>query len=315
MDESLTIRDLYERFHERLALKWVTGQQGELNPLRRSQQKTGASLVGHLNIIHPNRLQIIGQPELDYLNKLKAEAHRELIELACDNKPVAIILADGLDSPEDLTSTAQRTGTPLFTSKLSSTKLISNLRYYLGSELAEKTTIHGVFMDVNGMGVLLTGDSNVGKSELALELVSRNHRLVADDAPEFFHSGPDTVRGRCPEVLRDFLEVRGLGLLNIRAMYGDSATQYSKDLRLIVNLVRMSEEDMGEVDRLKGNYRMRTILDVEIPEVTLPVASGRNLAVLVEAAVRDHILMQKGYNASESFIKRQNELIKQQTQE
>jgi HPr kinase/phosphorylase len=192
---------------------------------------------------------------------------------------------------------------------LSSQKLIGLLRHYLGAELAEKTVLHGVFMEVNGMGVLLCGESGVGKSELALELITRGHRLVADDAPEFFRVGPDTVRGRCPEVLRDFLEVRGLGLLDIRNMFGDSAIKPSKDLRLIVHLARMREEDIRQVDRLQGSYRQRTVLDVELPEVTIPVASGRNLAVLVEAAARNHILLRKGYNALEAFMQRQRNQI------
>ena len=159
----------------------------------------------------------------------------------------------------------------------------------------------------------ITGDSGVGKSELALELLTRGHRLIADDAPEFSHVGPDIVRGRCPEALRDFLEVRGLGILNVRAMYGDSAIKLSKDLRLVIHLKRLASEDLQQLDRLQGIYRTHTILDVDVLEVTLPVAPGRNLAVLVEAAVRDHILVRKGYNASEAFIKRQRELIQQKT--
>lgn len=173
--------------------------------------------------------------------------------------------------------------------------------------------VHGVFLEVHGMGVLLTGESGVGKSELALELLTRGHRLIADDAAEFSRVGPDIVRGRCPEALRDFLEVRGLGILNVRAMYGDSAIKLSKDLRLVIHLQRLASQDLQQLDRLQGIYRTHSILDIEVPEVTLPVAPGRNLAVLVEAAVRDHILLRKGYNASEALIKRQRELIQQKT--
>jgi HPr kinase/phosphorylase len=158
--------------------------------------------------------------------------------------------------------------------------------------------------------VLITGESGVGKSELALELINRHHRLIADDAPEFYRGGPDTVLGRCPAVLQDFLEVRGLGLLNVRAMFGDSAIEASKELRLVVHLQPMSEEALGDLDRLRGSYQQRSFLDVIIPQVTIPVAPGRNLAVLVETAVRNHILLRKGYNAPEAFIQRQREMVK-----
>ncbi len=182
-------------------------------------------------------------------------------------------------------------------------------------EQSEKTVIHGVFLDVHGLGVLLTGDSGVGKSELALELITRSHCLIADDAIEFSQEGSDTVCGICPDALRDFLEVRGLGILDIRAMYGDGVIKDRKDLHLIVHLERMAPEKIQQVDRLKGCYGKKHILDIEIPVVTLPVASGRNLAVLVEAAVRHHILLRKGYNASDAFINRQQQILHQQSKQ
>jgi len=183
------------------------------------------------------------------------------------------------------------------------------------NETAEKTVIHGVFLDVHGLGVLLTGDSGVGKSELALELITRSHCLIADDSIEFSQQGLDSVCGTCPDALRDFLEVRGLGILDIRAMYGDGVIKSSKDLHLIVHLERMASEKIQQVNRLEGCYGKKQMLDTEIPVVTLPVASGRNLAVLVEAAVRDHILLRKGYNASDAFIARQQKMIHQQSKQ
>ncbi len=182
-----------------------------------------------------------------------------------------------------------------------------------GDKHPEKNVIHGVFLEVSGLGVLLTGDSGIGKSELAMELVTRGHCLIADDAIEFSRQGPDEVRGTCPETLRDFLEVRGLGILNIRAMYGDHAIKSSKNLHLIIHLERMTAEDMRQVNRIEGSSGLTKILDVEIPTVSLPVTPGRNLAVLVEAAARHHILLRKGYNASESFINRQQEALHQQS--
>ncbi len=311
MDSTPTVSTLLLKHKEPLLLHWIAGREGEQRPLGCSNDTLGKSLVGHLNIIHPNRLQILGQLELDHLNSLSTDARKGLIDQICSSQPAAIILAESLESPNDLQAACEQSHTPLLGSSHNSIKLISCLRHRLGAELAEKNIIHGVFLEVNGMGVLLTGKSSVGKSELALELITRNHRLIADDAPEFSRSGPDTIHGYCPEPLQGFLEVRGLGILNICAMYGDSAIKYSKNLRLVVNLKRFSPEDISQVDRLQGCYKNRTILDVNIPEVTLPVASGRNLAVLVEAAVRDHILLRKGYNASEAFIKRQRKFIDQ----
>jgi len=184
-----------------------------------------------------------------------------------------------------------------------------------GNDLAEKITIHGVFLDVHGLGVLLTGASGVGKSELGLELITRSHCLIADDAIEFSQQGPGEVRGSCPDILRDFLEVRGLGVLDIRAMYGDGVIKDSKDLCLIIHLERMTPEKIQQVDRLEGCLGKRQILDMDVPVVTLPVASGRNLAVLVEAAVRHHILLRKGYNASDALIARQQKILHQQNKQ
>jgi len=313
MNDTVTVNLLFQRYQQRLGLQWLAGRGGEQRTLRYSADTSGHSLIGYLNVIHSNRLQLLGPIELDYINKLDAASRQQLIEQLCAGEPAAVVIAEQQSTPGDLCDFCEKTDTPLLLSSLGSTKLMSSLRHYLDDELAEKTVVHGVFLEVHGMGVLLTGESGVGKSELALELISRNHRLIADDAPEFSRMGPDTVRGRCPEVLRDFIEVRGLGILNIRAMYGDSAIKFNKDLRLIVHLQRLAAEDLHKVDRLKGSYRKRTILDIEIPEATLPVASGRNLAVLVEAAVRDHILLRKGYNAAEAFSQRQRELIQAKT--
>ena len=313
MEGTVTVSTLFQRYEQRLALYWIAGQGSDQRTLSCSDDTPGKSLIGYFNIIHPNRLQILGQLELDYLNSLSASLRQDVIQQLCDAQPATIILAEQLDAPDDLQQACEKSQTPLLGSALSSVKLISCLDHYLGGELAEKAVIHGVFLEVHGMGVLLTGDSGVGKSELALELLSRGHRLIADDAPEFSHVGPDIVRGRCPEALRDFLEVRGLGILNVPAMYGDSAIKLSKDLHLVVHLQRLANQQLQQFDRLQGSYRTHTILDIDIPAVTLPVASGRNLAVLVEAAVRDQILLRKGYNASEAFIKRQRNLIQQDT--
>jgi HPr kinase/phosphorylase len=311
MGDTPTTATLFQRYGKRLALSWIAGQAGENRPLDASDETPGTALVGHLNVIHPNRVQVIGPIELDYLNGLDAPTRQGLIQQLCAARPAALIMAAELTAPADLIAAANECQIPLFGSSHNNAKIISYLRHYLGAELTNKTVLHGVFMEVNGLGILISGESGVGKSELALELISRGHRLVADDAPEFSRVGPDTIRGRCPEAIRDFLEVRGLGILDIRAMYGDSAVKMSKDLRLIVRLERYSQDALPQADRLQGSYRQVTLLDTEVPEVTIPVAPGRNLAVLVEAAVRNHILLRKGYNAPEAFMDRQRKLIQQ----
>jgi HPr kinase/phosphorylase len=181
--------------------------------------------------------------------------------------------------------------------------VINVLRPYMQRELGEVTTLHGVFLDVLEIGVMITGDSSIGKSELALELVSRGHGLVADDVVELQQIGPETIQGRCPPMLRDFLEVRGLGVLNIRSIFGETAVRPRKALRLIVHL-EGPEEGRGR-DRLRTSAGTQNILGVEVPAVTLAVAPGRNLAVLVEAAVRNHILLTRGLDSTREFIARQ----------
>jgi len=190
--------------------------------------------------------------------------------------------------------------------------VINVLRPYMQQELGEITTLHGVFLDVLEIGVLITGDSSIGKSELALELISRGHGLVADDVVELQQIGPETVQGRCPPMLRDFLEVRGLGVLNIRSIFGETAVRPRKVLRLMVHL-DMPEGGYAEPkNRLATRSGTQDILGVEIPTVTLAVAPGRNLAVLVEAAVRNHILITRGIDSTREFIARQEAVMRQE---
>ena len=304
MSTSLTLDGLFKSLDEKLGLAWVTGSQAgkhEINTTRDESAET--SLVGNLNLIHPHRIQILGSRELEFLDSLKKNSRKDAISQLFSGQSDLIIMAKQLPAPDDLLQAANATGTPVLSSTLQSQDVIQNLQYYLSNHLAEKITLHGVFMEVMGTGVLITGPSSIGKSELALELLTRGHRLIADDAPEFARLAPDILNGTCPEMLRDFLEVRGLGILNVRAMYGASSIKQNRNLRLIIVLQEM--EDAIKMDRLHGSRRNRSILGVDIPEITLPVGPGRNLAVLLETAVRNHILNSKGYDASQAFIERQ----------
>lgn len=310
MDRALTVNQLFESHAEKLALEWVAGRAGEGRVVQLSSDEESTTardipLVGHLNLIHPNRVQVLGRTELRYLASLGKNSHYDALARLFDESPAFIIVADGESPADELCKHAEQASIPLFSSTLRSYKLIEHLRYYLTGMLAERVTIHGVFMEVRGLGVLLIGESGVGKSELALELVTRGHRLIADDAPEFSRIAPDSIRGACPELLQGFLEVRGLGVVNIRAMYGDSAIKKDKNLRLIVDLRPINDDDIRAIDRLVGTQQSEMVLDVAIPKVILPVAPGRNLALLIEAAVRNHILRLSGYVAAQDFIERQ----------
>lgn len=310
MPHRATVRDLYESLRERLQLRWLACRSGgQRSLLERGEEHKSRLIAGRLNLIHPNRIQLIGRVECDYLDGLEP-AHREgvMVQLFAAD-PAAVLISNGIEAATGLIEAAERAGVPLLWSPLDDTQVLDNIQYFGSLFLSDKIMLHGVYMEVLGMGVLITGDSAVGKSELALELIARGCRLVADDAAEFSRIAPDIVSGACPKLLREFLEVRGLGILNIRAMFGDNAIKESKYLRLIVHLERMRANQIAAMDRLFSAGKVRDVLGVAVSEVTIPVAPGRNLAILVETAVRNHLLKLKGYDATEDFIARQRRAI------
>jgi HPr kinase/phosphorylase len=308
MSTALDIRTLHHDLEEKLGLEWVSGARHDDHCIHSSKDHSPEiSLVGQLNLINPHRIQVLGRKEFLYLDSLGKNSRNDALRQLFSGQSKLIIIASKLQAPAYLVAAARDKQIPLLSCQLNSQETIRKLQYYLGSFFSEKITLHGVFMEVMGTGVLITGESSIGKSELALELLTRGHRLIADDATEFARIAPDTLNGKCPEMLRDFLEVRGLGILNVRAMFGDSAIKQNRNLRLIIVLQDL--EEATEIDRLHGSRQMRSIQDVDIPEVTLPVAPGRNLAVLLEAAVRNHILIAKGYDASAAFIERQKQRL------
>ncbi len=332
--KSITVNELFDIHAEQLDLTWVAGHAGGKRSISSEGLHTEASrvlgddivtldarveggyaetsnksLVGHLNLIHPNQVQVLGHTEVQYLKRLRDISRQDAIRQTLAHEPDCIIIAEGQSVLEELRVACDESMIPLFCSRMSSAKLTDDLHYYLSNLLAKVVTLHGVYMEVITIGVLLTGDSGVGKSELALELITRGHRLVADDAPEFSLIAPDTINGTCPKALTDFLEVRGLGLINVRELFGAGAVKSHKFLRLIVRLERLDQGGLAHINRLEGSYRPKKILGLEVPEITLPVAPGRNLSVLVECAARNHILRMSGYNASQDFMDRQRKLI------
>jgi HPr kinase/phosphorylase len=302
----ISIARLFEDNREKLKLEWLAGRGGGARSLNSDQIKNSSKgLIGHLNIIHPNLIQVVGPSEAKYLKSLDpALCQATLTELA--SADFACFIAADIESiPAQLDDLAESTQTPLFRSPLTSVELMWMLRPYLARALAESVTSHGVFLDVLGMGVLITGASGVGKSELGLELISRGSGLVADDVVEFYRIGPETIEGRCPAILRDFLEVRGLGVLNIRTVFGEAALRPRKNLKLIVHLERPGTEVAPPLERLPLRPGTEDVMGVAIGKVTIPVAAGRNLAVLTEAAVRNHVLQLRGIDSTTEFIERQ----------
>ena len=228
MSEILSAESIIINLASKIDLNWVAGSEDPERPLHEVDVNEHATLIGHLNLIHNNIIQVIGKTECDYLNSLDDDFRNSTLTQLFTNNTVAIILADDLPVPDLLCEYANRYNVPVLSCKANSNNVVDTARYYLNKLFSIREIMHGVFMEVLGTGVLITGESSVGKSELALELISRGHRLVADDAPEFTRIGPDILDGRSPGILQGFMEVRGLGVLNIREMYGDNAIKINK---------------------------------------------------------------------------------------
>jgi len=309
----VSIARLFEDNLEKLKLEWTAGRGGGARELNSEPTKDSSKgLIGHLNIVHPNLIQVLGASEVEYLEGLDTGSCRSVLAQVCAAEPACFIIA-GVDRiPPPLIDAAETAAITLLHSPLPSVELMWMLRPYLARALAESTTAHGVFLDVLGMGVLIKGDSGVGKSELALELISRGSGLIADDVVELYRIGPETVEGRCPELLRNFLEVRGLGVLNIRTIFGEAALRPRKNLKLIVQLERLSPGDPRSGERLPRHASGEAVLGINIRKVTLPVAAGRNLAVLTEAAVRNYVLQLRGLDSTEEFVARQAQRMRDQ---
>ena len=297
---------LFEAHRPTLHWEWVAGHA---HPERRfddgavRRARSAADLVGYLNYIHPYRVQIVGAREVAYLSASTPEDQERRIQRIVTLEPPVVIVADDQPVPDRLVALCDRAEIPLFVTRESAGQVIDVVRGYLAQLFAERTTRHGVFMDILGLGVLLTGESGLGKSELGLELISRGHGLVADDAVDLFRVSQTVLEGRCPELLQNLLEVRGIGLLDIKAIFGETAVRRKMRLKLIVHLVR-KETLEKEFERVPYDPLYEEILDIPVRKVVIAVDAGRNLAVLVEAAVRNTILQLRGIDTYREFIER-----------
>jgi HPr kinase/phosphorylase len=301
---SITVGAFVASAPEHLQLGFIAGARGaESRRIKTPRiQKLGLALAGFTHYVHEGRVQIIGQSELQYLGQLSAEEKRAAVGRLELEKISCVLITTGLSPPVELIEAAEASALPLVQTPLVSSVAITAVTEYLEEALAPRGTRHGVLLDLYGLGVLIEGNSGVGKSECALDLIMRGHQLVADDLVEIRRRRPGQLVGNTPDLLREHMEIRGLGILNIRELFGVSAISGPKLIGLNIRLERW--EDATEIDRLGLEARTVDILGVAVPYFVLPVSPGRNLATLVETAVRVHLSRLRGYNAAQRLVER-----------
>ena len=302
---------LFEDFRQKLEWHWVASKgatERHFDEVAVRMARSGADLVGYLNYIHPYRLQVLGEREISYLQHADPLVGERRVSRIVTLVPPVLVVADGQVPTPALLSMCEEAQIPMFVTHESAAFVIDLLRAYLSKHFADRTTLHGVMMDILGMGVMITGESGLGKSELGLELISRGHGLVADDAVDLYRINQTTLEGRCPVLLQNLLEVRGIGLLDIQAIFGETAVRRKMRLKLIVHLVR-KETLERDYDRLPHEPLTETVLGIPVRKVVIQVVAGRNIAVLVEAAVRNTILKMRGIDTYEKFVSRHREAM------
>ena len=304
---------LFEEFRGHLKWQWVAGLEASerrFDEVAVRAARSGADLVGYLNYIHPYRVQILGAREIAYLTNATPEDCARRISRIVTLEPPVLVLADGQTAPDALLSMCERAQLPMFATQASSAFVIDVLRAYLSKHFADRASMHGVLMDILGLGVLITGESGLGKSELGLELISRGNGLVADDAVDLYRINQTTIEGRCPDLLQNLLEVRGIGLLDIKAIFGETAVRRKMRLKMIVHLVRRETLER-EYERIPYEPLTQDVLGIPVRKVIIQVEAGRNIAVLVEAAVRNAILQLRGIDTYQEFVERHRKAMEQ----
>jgi HPr kinase/phosphorylase len=301
----LTVAGLVERASgpESLALELLGGQAGLDRRIASPYiQKTGLALAGFHEYLRPGRIVVYGESEVRYLDSLSHDARRDVLDTTFGHDIPCVLITGGWEAHADLRSASDRYEVPLLRTAVSTPVAISRISALLDDALAVREIIHGVLIDVLGLGVLIIGDSGIGKSECALDLVVRGHRLVADDTVQIRRRGDSVVLGACPEPTRYHMELRGLGIINIKDLFGVAATRASKTVELVVKLERWDEH--REYDRLGLDENAYELFGVRVPLICMPVAPGRNLATLVEVAARNQLLRSRGLNAARDLVER-----------
>jgi HPr kinase/phosphorylase len=298
LKKSVAVSELLTKEAAHLQLAPVAGEDGLGRQVKIPRiQKPGLALVGYTDFVAATRVQILGATELTYLHSLEDDdAVRAAVDPLIALEPACIIATKGMDIPPAIIEACEEAGTPLLRTPQASSVFIHRLQGLLEERLAPQTVMHGVLVDVFGVGILLLGKSGIGKSETALDLVERGHPLIADDLVHILRKGEETVYGRFNELLEHCIEIRGLGILNVREMFGIAAVRERKRIDLVCEMVAWSEDE--EYDRLGLDERRFPILDVELPLLTVPVRPGRNIAAIIEVAARNQLLKVSGSNAA-----------------
>ena len=297
----ITIEELLKEQGEGMHLRLLAGEAGLSRFLDRARvQKPSFALAGFVQGMNPHLLQVIGKTGLDYLNTQPPEKQKQYVDAIFDLELACLVITLGRQPPDFFVEAAERTGTPLLISEMETSDFITDMILFLTHQLSPRTYQHGVYMDVYGLGVLITGASGIGKSEIALELITRGHRLIADDMVELVREGPDILVGRSPKSLRYHMEIRGLGVLNVRDLFGAASLTDTKRVGLVVEAVHWDK--MSGEDRLLMNERETELHGVRLSKVLVPIRPGRSLAVLVEVAARNHLLIMRGVDSSKAFM-------------
>ncbi len=300
---SLLAQELEQNREHHLELVLMAGRKGLKKKITHSQvQKMGLALTGFIQFINPERLQIIGNTEMAYFNTLAPEMQKKVIHQICCLPLSCVVITRGLEIPELLLQEAEETGIPVFRTDLRSLDFIERVTKFLEEKLSPTSSLHGVLMDVYGVGLLILGKSGIGKSECALDLILRGHRLVADDMVHIQKRSPSSVIGSGFEVIQHHMEIRGLGIINIRSLFGVEAIRERKKIELVLEL--MEWDAHREYDRLGFEEEKYSILGVELPMLRIPVTPARNLTTIIEVAVRNHLLKVMGYDSALEFEKK-----------
>lgn len=297
-------KDVLEKFK----LELISGEEGINRPITMTDiSRPGLEMAGFFDYYPAERVQLLGKTELTFIQKLNPEVRAERLERLCTDITPAIIVTRDLPVPEELIEASEREAVPVLRSKFKTTRFSSRLTNFLETKLAPTTAVHGVLIDIYGVGVLITGKSGVGKSETALELVKRGHRLVADDCVEIRQEDDDTLVGNSPELIEHLLEIRGLGIINVMTLFGAGAVRSFKKISLVINLELWDQTK--QYDRLGLDEETMRIIDTSVTKLTVPVRPGRNLAVIIEVAAMNFRLKKMGVNAAEQFANRLSDVI------
>ncbi|GGE04412.1 HPr kinase/phosphorylase [Marinithermofilum abyssi] len=306
MGNHVTVQDLIKQFD----LELLTGEEGLNRRLTVSDlYRPGLELAGFFTYYPAERLQMLGRTELDFISHLPQKQRQQRLERLCHEKTPCFCITREQEVPTELQAKAKDKGIPILRTAMSTTRFGSKVTNFLERRLAPTTTMHGVLVDVYGVGVLITGSSGIGKSETALELVKRGHRLVADDAVEIRQEEEERLVGHAPELIRYLLEIRGLGIINVMTLFGAGAVREFKRISLVIHLEAWKED--RQYDRLGLDEERIKIIDTEVPKLTVPVRPGRNLAVIIEVAAMNLRLKRMGYNAAHSFAEKLSQSIEE----